>query len=68
MRIGIFDSGIGGVNVLSCLIKKYPYNKELLIDAYGKKAPVLRYRGFLHGFQYKPYKHMIVSTNWINHE
>ena len=26
MRIGIFDSGIGGVNVLSCLRKKYPNN------------------------------------------
>ena len=27
MRIGVFDSGIGGVNVLSCLIKKYPNNE-----------------------------------------
>ena len=26
MRIGVFDSGLGGVNVLSCLIKKYPNN------------------------------------------
>lgn len=26
MRIGIFDSGIGGINVLSCLIRKYPHN------------------------------------------
>lgn len=26
MRIGIFDSGIGGINVLSCLRKKYPNN------------------------------------------
>ncbi len=29
MRIGVFDSGIGGVNVLSCLIKKYPYNEYI---------------------------------------
>ena len=27
MRIGIFDSGIGGLNVLSCLLKKYPNNQ-----------------------------------------
>ena len=26
MRIGIFDSGIGGINVLSCLRKKFPNN------------------------------------------
>ena len=26
MRIGIFDSGIGGINVLSCLRNKYPNN------------------------------------------
>ena len=26
MRIGIFDSGLGGINVLSCLIRKYPHN------------------------------------------
>ncbi len=26
MRIGIFDSGIGGINVMSCLRKKYPNN------------------------------------------
>ena len=26
MRVGIFDSGIGGINVLSCLRKKYPNN------------------------------------------
>ena len=26
MRIGVFDSGIGGINVLSCLRKKYPFN------------------------------------------
>lgn len=26
MRIGIFDSGIGGINVLSCLINKFPNN------------------------------------------
>ena len=27
MRIGVFDSGIGGINVLSCLIEKYPHNE-----------------------------------------
>ena len=26
MRIGVFDSGIGGINVLACLRKKYPNN------------------------------------------
>ena len=26
MRIGIFDSGLGGINVLSCLRNKYPNN------------------------------------------
>ena len=26
MRVGIFDSGLGGINVLSCLRKKYPNN------------------------------------------
>ena len=26
MRIGVFDSGLGGVNVLSCLRSKYPNN------------------------------------------
>ena len=29
MRIGIFDSGLGGINVLSCLIKKYPNNQYI---------------------------------------
>lgn len=29
MRIGIFDSGIGGINVLSSLIKKYPHNQYI---------------------------------------
>jgi len=29
LRIGIFDSGIGGVNVLSSLIKKYPNNEYI---------------------------------------
>ena len=29
MRIGIFDSGIGGINVLSCLIEKYPNNEYI---------------------------------------
>ena len=29
MRIGVFDSGLGGINVLSCLIKKYPHNEYI---------------------------------------
>ncbi len=29
MRIGVFDSGIGGVNVLASLIKKYPNNEYI---------------------------------------
>lgn len=29
MRIGVFDSGIGGINVLSCLINKYPNNEYI---------------------------------------
>ncbi len=29
MRVGIFDSGLGGINVLSCLIKKYPHNEYI---------------------------------------
>ena len=29
MRIGVFDSGLGGVNVLSNLIKKYPNNEYI---------------------------------------
>ena len=29
MRIGVFDSGIGGINVLSCLIKEYPNNEYI---------------------------------------
>ena len=29
MRIGVFDSGLGGINVLSCLIKKYPNNEYI---------------------------------------
>ena len=29
MRIGIFDSGLGGVNVLSSMIKKYPNNEYI---------------------------------------
>ena len=29
MRIGVFDSGIGGINVLSCLIEKYPKNQYI---------------------------------------
>lgn len=43
MRIGVFDSGIGGVNVLSCLIKKYPNNQyiyygDTLNLPYGEKT------------------------------
>ena len=29
MRVGVFDSGIGGINVLSCLIDKYPNNEYI---------------------------------------
>ena len=29
MRVGVFDSGLGGVNVLSQLIKKYPNNEYI---------------------------------------
>lgn len=29
MRIGIFDSGLGGINVLSCLLEKYPNNEYI---------------------------------------
>lgn len=29
MRIGVFDSGIGGINVLASLIKKYPHNEYI---------------------------------------
>jgi len=43
MRIGIFDSGIGGINVLSELIKKYPNNEYLFYGdtlnlPYGSKT------------------------------
>ena len=43
MRIGVFDSGIGGINVLSCLIKKYPNNEYIYFGdtknlPYGDKA------------------------------
>lgn len=43
MRIGIFDSGIGGVNVLSCLLNKYPNNEYLFYGdtknlPYGNKS------------------------------
>ena len=43
MRIGVFDSGIGGVNVLSCLIKKYPNNEYIYFGdtanlPYGDKS------------------------------
>lgn len=43
MRIGVFDSGIGGINVLSCLIKKYPHNEYIYYGdtknlPYGEKS------------------------------
>ena len=43
MRIGVFDSGIGGINVLSCLIKKYPNNEYIYFGdtknlPYGDKS------------------------------
>lgn len=43
MRIGVFDSGIGGINVLSCLIKKYPNNEYIYFGdtvnlPYGNKS------------------------------
>ena len=34
MRIGIFDSGIGGLTVLKTLIKNYPNNEYIY---YGDK-------------------------------
>ncbi len=43
MKIGIFDSGIGGINVLSSLIKKYPNNEYIFLGdtknlPYGNKT------------------------------
>ena len=43
MRVGIFDSGIGGINVLKELIKKYPNNQyiyygDTLNLPYGSKS------------------------------
>lgn len=43
MRIGVFDSGLGGVNVLSCLRKKYPNNDYIYFGdtknlPYGDKS------------------------------
>ena len=43
MRIGVFDSGIGGVNVLSSLIKKYPNHEYIYFGdtinlPYGNKS------------------------------
>ncbi len=42
MRIGLFDSGIGGLNVLSCLLKKYPHHEYIFFGdtinlPYGNK-------------------------------
>lgn len=43
MRIGVFDSGLGGVNVLSCLRKRYPKNDYIYFGdtknlPYGDKS------------------------------
>ena len=43
MRIGIFDSGLGGINVLSCLLEKYPKNEYIFYGdtkniPYGDKS------------------------------
>ena len=43
MRIGIFDSGLGGINVLACLLKKYPNNEYIFFGdtkniPYGDKS------------------------------
>ena len=43
MRIGVFDSGIGGINVLKELIKKYPNNEYIFYGGtlnlpYGSKT------------------------------
>ena len=43
MRIGVFDSGLGGVNVLKSLIKKYPNNEYIYFGdtknlPYGNKS------------------------------
>ena len=43
MRVGVFDSGIGGVNVLSCLVNEYPHNDYVYFGdtknlPYGNKS------------------------------
>ena len=43
MRIGVFDSGIGGLTVLKTLIKKYPNNEYIYYGdtknlPYGNKS------------------------------
>lgn len=43
MRVGVFDSGIGGITVLNCLIKNYPNNEyvyfgDTLNLPYGNKT------------------------------
>ena len=43
MKVGLFDSGIGGVNVLSELVKKYPHNHYIYYGdtknlPYGNKS------------------------------
>ena len=42
MRIGLFDSGVGGLTVLKALVKKYPHNDyiyygDTLNNPYGNK-------------------------------
>ena len=41
MKIGIFDSGIGGINVLDELIKKYPHHQIILNQKYPNLFPHL---------------------------
>lgn len=43
MRVGIFDSGLGGINVLSSLLKEYPHNEYIFFGdtknlPYGSKS------------------------------
>ena len=43
MKVGLFDSGIGGINVLSELVKKYPHNHYIYYGdtrnlPYGNKS------------------------------
>ena len=43
MRIGLFDSGLGGLNVLNEFLKKYPHNEYIYYGdtknlPYGNKS------------------------------